>query len=193
MIVKKIISFLLGIGLSFPLCAQENFSESAQEPEQKIVQYQWADFLMGNPCSVDFNRLKEKSFLTKNQEKLKSAMQEYCVGKTDVWDHLLITFYANKKNLLVDKTLKENGPIMRYIKVIPYWLVSIHKRYPTGDSLMAKLDRIENALQDRNPEKVLFLVQDLTPTQQIFLIPIFNEASQLVAFKKTLEQENNYD
>ena len=196
MINKKVISFLLGMGFfsSFSAYAQEDSLTPIQElSPKKVIQYQWADFLMGKTCSDDFNYLENQSFLTSNQEKLKLSMQDYCLGKMNVWNHLLMTFYSNKKNLLIDKTLKKNGPIMRYVKAVPYWLVNIHCFHPQGDSLTAKLDRIENAIQNRDPENVLFLIQDLTPQQQIFLISLFNEASQLIAFKKTLEQENNHD
>ena len=83
---------------------------------------------------------------------------------------------------------------MGYIKAIPYYLFNIHNQHPQGGTLSAKLDRIQNAIQNKNPEQVILLMQDLSPNEQLFFMPLFNEANSLIDFKKLLsESEGNND
>ena len=101
----------------------------------------------------------------------------------------MITFRQNKKDLLINEKLKEGETILRYLKVIPLVFFDVHKTHPVGQTLQAQLDRIQNAIQNKDPEAVLLLMQDLLPAQQLFLMPLFNEAQRLTDFKNMLEKK----
>ena len=182
---------VLGLWLfAYPVQAQEFLLEEALIPDVSSfhLAYTWGDFLMGQNCLTALNQLQDISFLSEEQSRLKDKMQTYCVGKITIWDTLLSLFRQNKKSLLIDKTLKENGSFMGYMKALPYYLVDIHNTKPTGTDLSAKLDKIQNAIQNKNPEEVVLLMQDLSPNEQLFFMPLFNEASSLIDFKKALSE-----
>ncbi len=189
-----------GCLLSHPLFAQEflleTISESVSEPEIPAfhLSYTWGDFLMEKSCLVDFNQLQSLPFLSQEQRTLRDKMQTYCVNKITVWDTLLKLFRQNKKALLIHKTLKENGQIVGYVKALPYYLFDVHDQAPAGNSLRAKMDRIQNAIHTKNPEQITHLMQDLSPDEQLFFMPLFNEANTLIDFKEALsESEDNND
>ncbi|MGN0919721.1 MAG: hypothetical protein ACI4OR_03070 [Alphaproteobacteria bacterium] len=194
---KYLWGLVLGVSLlTSSLQAQELLLEEVKTAEIPVfhLTYTWGDFLMGNSCSADFNQLKILPFLSEQQRFLQDKMEVYCVKKITVWDSLLIQFRQNKKALLKDKMIKENGPFLGFLKALPYDLFDIHHYQPKGDTLFAQLDRIQNAIQDKNPEQVIFLMQSLSPNDQLFLMPLFNEASRLIDFKKALaESEENDD
>ena len=78
---------------------------------------------------------------------------------------------------------------MGYIKALPYYLFDIHNTQTTGSTLFAKLDKIQNAIEAKNPEEIVLLMQDLAPKEQLFFIPLFNEANALIDFKQALNGE----
>ena len=188
--------FAIAEDLSIDLPSNQSvvYQEIAQPVEQSVgITYTWNNFLMGEPCDKDFHLLEALPFLSQDQQLLKDKMQTYCVSpkKSGVWSDLLTTFRQGKKNLLVNKTLKENGTFLGYIKVIPYFLLDIHNTSPKGNSLDDKLDLIQNAIQNKEPEKVLTEMQKLSPSEQLYLSAIFNEASALVDFQKVLQGGHN--
>ena len=181
---------------------EELVLEETQEknilPDIPSVQltYTWADFLQGKSCLNDFNRLNALDFISQRQQFLKDKMQMYCIGqkKDTAWSDLLVTFRQCKKNLLINKTLKENGVFWGYIKSAPYFLFDIHDTVPNGNTLNGKLDLIQNAIQNKEPEKVLLEMQNLQPEDQLYLTAVFNEAGSLVDFRQALSgSEVNYD
>ena len=187
--MKKIYAFFL-LALALPALGQEVslVSESVVQPVESDFQltYTWGDFLTGLSCQDDFNRLQKEPFLTARQEERKAQLQKYCVGKVTVWETLLTTFHQNKKALLVDESLKQNGRLWGYVKALPYFLFDVHFGHPTGEGLAAQLDRIQNALQAKNPQEVIQLMQKLSPQQQLFLMPVFNGAVDLLNFQDLL-------
>jgi len=152
----------------------------------EIKGYTWSDFLMGKSCRQHLIHLQNLPFATNDQENLKKQMQTYCLDSEGLWKDLLISFRRSKKDLLVNQTLNENS-FVRYLKVVPLLLFDLHMSHPSGNTLLAQLDRIQNAIRNKNPEQVLELMQNLSPNQQLFLMPIFNEAASLVDFQKALE------
>jgi len=184
----------LGIWLfAYPVQAQEFLLEEALIPDAFPFRltYTWGDFLMGQNCRTALNQLQEIPFLSEEQSRLKDKMQTYCVGKITVWNNLLTLFRQNKKALLIDKVLKENSTVLGYIKALPYYLFDIHNTKPTGTDLSARLDKIQNAIQNKNPEEVVLLMQDLSPKEQLFFMSLFNEASSLIDFKKALSESED--
>ena len=174
----------------FPVRDEIETRISSQEVSLDTVKidYTWADFLQKESCQADFLILSKLHFLTQEQEKLKNAMMTYCVSSISVWDDLLTIFRQNKKNLLMDQNAKEEWFVMRHIKSLPILLLDIHNSYPTGDTLTDKLDRIQNAVMNKKPEKILLFMQDLSPNQQLFFMPLFNEVTQLIDFKNVLRK-----
>ena len=178
---------ILGILFSIPVWAYD-----IQEVQiGRMATYTWSDFLEGKSCTEDFNQLNTLDFISPKQQFLKDKMQTYCMGNITVWDTLLSSFRQNKKALLMDRILKENGLVMGYIKTIPYQLVDIHNTHPIGADLSSKLDRIQNAIQSKNPEQVVLLMQDLSPNEQLFFMPLFNESNTLIDFKNALQGGQN--
>ena len=187
--MKKTYVFFL-LMLALPALGQEApmRSDEVLSPVESDFQltYTWGDFLMGLSCRDDFNRLQQEPFLTDRQEEQKVQLQKYCVGKVTAWETLLTTFHQNKKALLVDESLKQNGRLLGYVKALPYFLFDVHFMYPTGGGVSAELDRIQNALEAKNPQEVIQLMQKLSPQQQLFLMPVFNGATDLLNFKDLL-------
>ena len=196
--------FLIGIFLCFEILfsngvlSQDFLIQSGIEPQissQEVspdtvkINYTWSDFLEKESCQADFLILSKLHFLTQEQEKLKNAMMTYCVSPISVWDDLLTIFRQNKKNLLMDQNAKEEWFVMHHIKSLPILLLDVHNSYPTGDTLMDKLDLIQNAITDKKLEKILLFMQDLSPNQQLFFMPLFNEVTQLIDFKNALRKE----
>lgn len=187
----KRFGILLGLMFSIPVLAQSAIDIPLLGAEKSDFHstYTWADFLQGKSCREDFNALQQLSFLSPQQQALRDKMQTYCQGQVGAWDTLLSLFRQNKKALLIDQTLQENGPFMGYIKALPYYLFDIHNTQATGSTLFAKLDKIQNAIEAKNPEEVVLLMQDLSPKEQLFFIPLFNEANALIDFKQALNGE----
>ncbi len=182
--------FFLGVCLGVhPVSAQE-FLVAEFEPQIPVFQpsYTWGDFLVGQSCITDFNQLQNLPFLSEKQTQLKEKMQTYCVGQITVWDTLSTFFHQNKKALLIEKTLKENDSLLGYVKALPYYLFDIHNIKPMGTGLLVQLDKIQNALKNKDPEQIVFLMQDLSPNEQLFFMSLFNEASSLIDFKKLLSE-----
>ena len=102
---------------------------------------------------------------------------------------LLNTFYQNKKSLLIHEFIQKNGRWVGYIKVFPYLLFDVHMSSPKGSGLLAQLDRIQNAIQDKNPKNISDLIQGLSPEQQLFFMPVLNTAMDLLDFKTLLKEE----
>ena len=156
------------------------------------ISYVWSDFLQGKSCNDDFNRLNTLEIISQKQQFLKDKMQAYCITqkKGTIWSGLLSTFRKSKKNLLIDKILKEEGTFWKYAKVVPYFLFDIHNTHPVGNTLNDKLDLIQNAIQNKDPEMVLLQMQELSPVEQLYLNSVFNEISILLDFKNALEERN---
>ena len=144
-------------------------------------------FFTNKSCKSSFHQLDKAAFLNEKQTILKDQLQKYCLKKITIWESLLDNFRQNKKTLLIERTLKENGILLGYIKALPYRLFDWHNKTPTGISLNAKLDRIQNAILEKDLEGVLNLMQDLTIQEQLSFISVFNEANNLVDFHKSLE------
>ena len=203
--MKRILFMFCFLTLSLPVWAQEiqgvsvseefvRPSEPAimwpSEPEQVIfTKYSWADFLSGESCQLDYTALNSVSFLTQEQEKLKNEMMSYCFSPNAVWNSLKLTFRQNKKTLLMNQLQKNENFVMRYVKMLPLFLWDVHNTSPKGNTLTDNLDRIQIAIDDKRPEKVLTLMQDLSPNQQLFFMPLFNEVNRLIDFKQHLERE----
>ena len=188
---KYVWKVVLGLWLlTTPVQAQEFLLEESLVPNVPLFRltYTWGDFLMENSCLTDFNRLEDLAVLSEEQNGLRDKMQTYCAGKITVWDNLLLLFRQNKKALLIDKVSKENTSFIKYVKVLPYYLFNIHNQHPQGEGLSAKLDRIQNAIQNKNPEQVILFMQALSPNEQLFFMPLFNEANSLIDFKKILSE-----
>ena len=182
------------LSIDLPSNQSIEYQESVQPVEQNLgITYTWEDFLKGKSCDEDFHLLEELPFLSQDQQLLKSQMQTYCVlqKKNTIWSDLLTTFRQGKKNLLINKTLKENGTYLGYIKAIPYFLLYIHNTNPKGNSLNDKLDLIQNAIQNKEPGKVLTEMQKLSAEDQLYLSAVFNESSALVDFQKALQGGRN--
>ena len=182
--IKGIVLLLWGISVS--AMAQEvlpemSVSPVADEPAEQLITYTWSDFLMGKSCEDVFSSPNE-SYTTA----LNKLADTYCANPVQAWDNLLVIFRQGKKDLLVNEALKENH--LRYLKVIPLLFFDVYHRSPKGQTLADRLDRIQQAIQNKDPDRVLFLMQDLSPTQQLFLMPLFNEARQWADFKKMLEE-----
>ena len=186
--MKNIMIILFILGLSLVAGAQEEISEGISlSPQDEAVEqapssYTWSDFLMGKSCEDDATILDQSGTFNK-------LKHTYCMGPIHAWEDLLITFRQNKKDLLINEKLKEGETILRYLKVIPLVFFDVHKTHPVGQTLQAQLDRIQNAIQNKDPEAVLLLMQDLLPAQQLFLMPLFNEAQRLTDFKNMLEKK----
>lgn len=157
------------------------------------VSYTWADFLQGKSCQDDFDQLQQLPFLSPEQRSLKDKMQIYCVKEIKIWKTLLSLFRQNKKTLLIDNTLKKNGSFMGYVKAIPYYLLDIHHTRPVNADISSKLDKIQNAIEAKNPEQVVLLMQDLSPKEQLFFISLFNEATALIDFEQALSKKEESD
>ena len=188
---KYFLEIFVGLGMFvLPAFAQDFLLETLSETNIPAfhLTYTWNDFLMEDSCLSDFDQLKTLPFLSEEQRQLQTKMETYCVGKINAWKNLLTLFRQNKKALLINKTLTQNGPVMGYIKAVPYYLIDIHNTQPVGDDLFAKLDRIENAVQNKNPQQVVLLMQDLSANEQLFFMPLFNEVSNLIDFKKMLAE-----
>ena len=192
------LSFFLCIGVLFSnevlsqdILSDDNFLPIVQEvvPDVPKINYTWSDFLIGESCQDDYTLLDGLPFLTPEQESLKSKMMTYCLSSVSIWDDLRKIFRQSKKNLLINQSMKEEWFVIRYIDALPYYLMDIHRTNPQGDSLQDKLDRIQNALDDKKLDKVLVLMQDLSPNQQLFFMSLFNEISQLLDFKQELRGE----
>ena len=159
----------------------------ANEPEEPVqIYYTWENFLNGENCSDQFAQLKGQDFLSEEEQTFMSLMGRYCAKEVNIWSSLLSTFRQNKKALLMDLTSKEKSFVNKYLKKVLYALVDIHKKTPTGDDIHATLDRIENAIQEKNVEEVEGLISDLPDHQRLFLIPLLNETEQLINFKQML-------
>ena len=206
--MKKYILVMLILGLALPslgqlepleVVSQETVEEevilpSATYSEEEVipsfnVTYSWGDFLMGKTCTEDFEELQTNPFLTESQEILKNKFQKYCLGEITIWKTVLETFYQNKKALLIHECLQKNGRWLGYVKALPYFLFDIHMLNPTGNDLNARLDRIQNAIQSKDPTMVIELIQDLSPEQQLFLMPHFNMVKDLLDFKDLLKED----
>ena len=202
-----------GLLFSIPVMAEDlklNFSDSlsdfSQENSQLVLEtaqpvesvamkttYTWDDFLMGKSCNEDFHLLETLPFLSQDQQLLKDKMRFYCIGEKRnlVWSDLLNTFRQNKKNLLINKILKENGTVLGYVKAIPYFLLDIHNTSPKGNTLNDKLDLIQNAIQNKEPGRVLVEMQKLSAEDQLYLSTVFNEAGALIDFQTALQGGRN--
>ena len=133
-----------------------------------------------------FAELQKSPFLSVQQEELKNKFQKYCIGRISIWESLLDTFCQNKKALLIYETLQQNGRWMGHIKTLRYYLFDIHALRPIGNDLSAQLDKIQNAIQNKDMNGVVHLMQNLSPKQQLFLMPVFNMATDLLDFKELL-------
>lgn len=186
-------AIIMGLIFSIPVFAQSVIDIPLLEEEKSDFQptYTWADFLQGKSCQDDFKALQQLPFLSPAQQALRDKMQTYCVGKIGVWNSLLTIFHQNKKALLIDKVLKENGHYLGYIKALPIYLFDIHNTQSTGTGLLTKLDKIQNAVQAKDPEGIVLLMQDLSPNEQLFFMPLYNEANALIDFKQALQGGNN--
>lgn len=170
----------------YPVMAQEFLLETQPEAPVYQITYTWGDFLSGKSCLYEFNQFQQLAFLSQEQQFLKDKMQTYCVREIGVWNTLSTLFRQNKKALLIDTTLRENGSIMGYLKVLPFYLFDFHNMQPKGLDLFSKLDKIQNALQMKNPDQVILLMQNLSPNEQLFFMPLFNEVNALIDFKDAL-------
>ena len=199
--MKKYIWGVLLSFLCFPVGAEdldlvvlEDSSAELKNIVQPVGQlekitYTWDDFLQGKSCQDDFNRLQKLDFISQEQQFLKDKMQAYCITlkRDTVWMDLLNVFRQSKKNLFVNKILRENGTFFGYIRALPYFLVDVHNTHPTGNALKDKLDSVQNAIQNKEPEEVLTKIQDLAVEDQLYLNTIFNEAGALLDFKNALK------
>ena len=191
---KLFFKFFLCVGILFSneVLSQEIELQEDAPVVQKVIfdtpeiNYTWADFLIGESCRDDFALLSGLPFLTPEQEKLKNEMTTYCLSSVSVWDDLKKIFRQNKKSLLLNQNAKEEWFVIRYVKMIPIYLWDIHNANPRGHTLQDKLDKIQNAIDNKKLEKVLALMQDLSPSQQLFFMPLFNEITQLLDFKQDL-------
>ncbi|MBO7483757.1 MAG: hypothetical protein J6T55_01375 [Alphaproteobacteria bacterium] len=200
--MRYILGIVLGM-MVLPLWAQgivpdeEDIIVSIEQPEQ--VTYTWNDFVMDKPCSDDFYRLQNLPFLSQKQQQLKDKMQTYCLGYTNArgqlkytaWDNLLNTFRQNKRVLLLNKKQKENGKIWGAIKAIPTLLFDVYQRNPQQENLANKLDYIQEAIYQKDPNQVMMRMQLLLPDEQILLTAVFNEARALADFKEVLAEGGN--
>lgn len=191
------LKFFLCVGILFSkdVLAQDVLIEEEVAPvvqemisDAPKINYTWSDFLVRESCRDDFALLEGLPFLTPEQEKLKSEMMTYCLSDISVWDNLKKIFKQNKKSLLMNQVAKEESFIIRYVKVLPLYLLDIHNTDPKGNKLQDKLDRMQNAIDDKKLEKVLVIMQDLSASQQLFFMPLFNEITQLLDFKQELEK-----
>ena len=181
--------FISSDALSQDVFEEENIAQVVQETAPNLkINYTWADFLVGDSCQEDFTALNELPFLTPEQEKLKNEMSTYCFAGVSVWDDLKTVFRQSKKSLLLNQAMTEEWFIMRYVRALPVYLFDIHHTTPKGDTLEDKLDKIQNVIENKKPEKVLVLMQDLSPNQQLFFMPLFNEVTQLLDFKRELRE-----
>ena len=189
-----------GLLFSMPVMAEDIREEAFLYDDASVIQsveqppkitYVWADFLQGKSCADDFNHLQQLPFLTQKEQALRDKMQTYCINQKQkvVWSDLLNTFRQCKKNLLINKILKENDVFIGYIKAAPYYLFDIHNTNPNDNTLTGKLDLIQNAIQNKEPEKILIKMQELSPSDQLYLSAVFNDASSLVDFQKALQGE----
>ncbi len=200
--MRYILGIVLGM-MVLPLWAQgivpdeEDIIVSIEQPEQ--VTYTWNDFVMDKPCFDDFYRLQNLPFLSQKQQQLKDKMQTYCLGYTNArgqlkytaWDNLLNTFRQNKRVLLLNKKQKENGKIWGTIKAIPTLLFDVYQRNPQQENLANKLDYIQEAIYQKDPNQVMMRMQLLLPDEQILLTAVFNEARALADFKEVLAEGGN--
>ena len=172
-----------------PVLVDEPVIQPAEQPT--IIHYTWDDFLLGKPCDEDFYSLQKLPFLSPKQQFLRDNMQTYCLGqrRERIWDELLATFRQCKKNLLIKKTVQGNGLFWGYIKALPYFLFDLHNTHPNGNTLGNTLDFIQNAIQNKEPQKVLSLMQNLSTNEQLIFNPLFNEASVLVDFQNALKMK----
>ena len=183
--------FVLLLGISWGVLAEEeqNAFSSFVEPLEECP-YTWSDFLMGKSCSSFLNGKQTEAISTS----LTQMMHSYCAQQPiRAWADLLTTFRQNKRDLLINETLKKGHPFFRYLKVLPILLFDVSHLSPTGQTLSDQLDRIQQAIQNKDPEQVLFLMQDLSPNQQLFLLPVFNEAQRLFDFQKLLQGKGKHE
>ena len=160
--------------------------EVKQEPTLDI-HYSWTDFLTAKSCTEDLKQFQKISFLSNEQKYLKELMENYCTSGVSAWKKLLNIFRQGKKNLMIHSILSQDSSLIRYLKVIPYFLFDFHNMHPTDQTLASKLDKIQNAIQDKMPEQIIFLIQELSPNQQTFLVPLLNETNQLIDLKNALQ------
>ena len=194
MVKKEFIFGILGLLLASPLWAEEALPEVQQSeiivpievPEQ--MHYTWADFFLVLPCFDDFNYLQMLPFLSQEQQILKTKMQEYCIGDMKyIWGNLVKDFRTGKKKVLINKTLKENGTFWGYVKALPYFLFDVYYLQQSGNPF----NDIQTAIYQKDPQKMVDLIKALPSDEQVFFLPVFNEAQALVDLKRALEGINH--
>ena len=89
---------------------------------------------------------------------------------------------------MLEHFVNENGRFMGYIKAMPFLLFDWHNKNPEGHHLFATLDKIQNTIQHKNPQATLQQMQNLSPEQQLFLMPVFNMATDLLNFQDALKE-----
>ena len=116
------------------------------------------DFLTNKDCRPLLKGLATHSEPSALYNNLKvSCLEE----KPLAWDHLLNTFRKEKRQLLFHQMLKSNTSYVKYLYIVPHLLFDIQNTKPTGNRPDATMDRIEQAIIDRQMDNILPLIDRL--------------------------------
>ena len=145
------------------------------------------DFVLGRTCAPAFH-LALNALNPDEAQKLVQTVSGFCLNNGSVYDELEHLFQQNKTKAL-RLFYRELDPSWKgYVKSIVFSLIQIRDLNPTEERMENILDHAQLALDKKQIDETVRLLQQLPPLSRQEMRPYLHLAEQYLRAKKTLDE-----
>ncbi len=141
----------------------------------------------GKSCFLDLQKLL-KINLSGQEKKLLNDIMPVCLTNGQAFLDLNKVFYANKKKALMTYYKENNPKWLAYTKVVASMIVEVRRINPKKQTPKNIMFMAENALEVRNFEKTIQMIQKLPKSIQLDFTPFVQLATEYIKAQEATEQ-----